>query len=572
MQRFRWKEALVSGAKPSDLADLLEFAPDQGRILLKDYRMVMLSAVALGCLRQELIETLGLDKARGLMKRFGHAAGLADGKALAERFPAASPDQHMDYGPALHALEGVARVVRDARKSEIDLAAGRYHVEAYWENSYEAEQHLELFGPGDVPVCWTLAGYATGHSTSAAGKRTVVVETECVAMGHDRCRFVIGFADEMHEAAQRELPDYERENLPEVMDQLLGTIRKQKRTLRNKDRAIDRLRTQVEEQEQPGGMLGQSEALKRAADLARRVAPVDTTVLVLGESGTGKELLARTIHEHSLRSNRPFVAVNCSALPENLQEAELFGFRKGAFTGAVEDSRGLFEAAAGGTLFLDEIGDLSLPAQTKILRALQEGEIKRLGDPEVRKVDVRVLAATHRDLEAMIRERTFRDDLFYRLSVVQVTLPPLRERGNDSLLLARHFAEVYRRKFDKELGGLSRAAQCAIVAHDWPGNVRELQNAIQRGVILARGDQVELEDLPESVVRGARRSDRALDLTGQGSVGVADDPPLHAVADEAARIRRALELADGKRDRAAAMLGISRTTLWRRMKELGVGR
>ena len=487
-----------------------------------------------------------------------------------QRFPAATKNEHMDFGPALHSLEGVARIVRDESKSEIDLERGRYHLEAYWENSYEAEQHLELLGRSDVPVCWTLVGYATGHSSSAAGRDTVVVETECKAMGHDRCRFVIGFADDMPEAARRENPDYEPHHLPEILEDLLGTIKKQKRTLQTKERAISRLQSELEENRREGKLLGTSKAITRVLDLAKLVAPVDTTVLILGESGTGKELLARSIHEESRRAKKPFVAVNCSALPENLQEAELFGFMKGAFTGAINDSQGLFEAAHGGTLFLDEIGDLSLSAQTKILRALQEGEIKRLGETQVRKVDVRVLAATHRDLETMVRERTFREDLFYRLSVVPITLPPLRERDDDALLLARHFAGTYARKFSKKLLGLSRAAKCAIAAYRWPGNVRELQNAVQRGVILAQGDQIELEDLPEAVLAGARRAVPVTTKRRSTQAYDGDEQALHEIDDERERIRRALNIAEGNRERAASMLGMSRTTLWRKMKAYGV--
>lgn len=558
---------------PIHLASLLDFAPDKGEIRLKDYRMVMLSAAALGCLRKELIETVGSDEARALMKRFGHAAGLADGRALVELFPDATREQHMKYGPQLHAFEGIARVIRDTSKSDIDLERGRYHVEAYWENSYEAEQHLLLFGRSQVPVCWTLVGYATGHSSSAAGRETVVIETECKAMGHDRCRFVVGLADEMPEAAQRENPDYAPHRLTEVMDELLGTIRQQKRTLQNKERALSRLQTEVEKQRHKRRLLGTSVAITQALDLADLVAVVDTTVLILGESGTGKELLARSIHEGSTRADKPFVAVNCSALPDNLQEAELFGFMKGAFTGAVNDSQGLFEAADGGTLFLDEIGDLSLSAQTKILRALQEGEIKRLGETRVRKVDVRVLAATHRDLQAMIEERTFRDDLFYRLSVVTITLPPLRGRGDDPLLLAKHFAGEYARRFTKKVRGLSRAAKCAIAAYSWPGNVRELQNAVQRGVILAQGDQIDLEDLPDAVLAGARRAVPEVSAKAASSVTERQEsraPALHEIDDERERIQRALENAEGNRERAASMLGMSRTTLWRRMKAHGV--
>jgi DNA-binding NtrC family response regulator len=553
-------------AREIELASLLQFEQEKGLIWLKGYRMVMMSATALGCLRKELIETVGWGQARALMKRFGHAAGLADALALAERFPTSSKNQHMRFGPALHGLEGVAHIVRDEEKSEIDLEHGRYHVEGFWENSYEAEQHLRLLGRSEVPVCWTLVGYATGHASAAAGDDMVVVETECKAMGHDRCRFVVGLSKEMPDAARRENPDYDQHYLPAILEDLLATIKKQKQTLRTKERAISRLQSELDGSRREGQVLGNSDAITKTLDMAKSVAPVDTTVLLLGESGTGKELLARMIHERSRRSKKPFVPVNCSALPENLQEAELFGFRKGAFTGAVDDSQGLFEAAGGGTLFLDEIGDLSLSAQTKILRALQEGEVKRLGETQVRKADVRVVGATHQDLEGMIRERTFREDLFYRLSVVTIKLPPLRDRNDDVLLLAKSFVQEYSRQFSKKIRGLSRASKCAIAAYQWPGNIRELQNAIQRGVILAQGDQIELEDLPEAVLAGARRAAPAVASTkpvrAQGGHKIA----LHEIGDEQERIQRALHLAEGNRERAASMLGMSRTTLWRRIR------
>ena len=447
-------------ANEINLPDLLRFQHDEGLIHLKDYRMVMLSACALGALRKELIDTLGWDQARGLMKRFGYAAGVADGLGLAQRFPAASSSQHMDLGPALHALEGIAKVVRIPERSQIDLENGIYHVEAYWESSFEAEQHLALLGPSKEPICWTLAGYAFGHSSTAAGRPTVVVETECRAMGFERCRFTATLADEMPDHVRREEADYAPQYLPGILEDLLGTLKKQKRTLRSREKTIEQLRSEVERIRPRGNFIGESTTLNKALDTAQAVAPYTTTALILGESGTGKELMARFIHDQSPRAGQAFSAVNCSALPENLQEAELFGYAKGAFTGASRANAGFFEAAHGGTLFLDEIGDLALTAQTKILRALQEGEIKRLGETRTRKVDTRIVAATHRDLAAMVREKTFREDLYYRLSVVTVALPPLRERANDALLLAEHFLALYAGRFQKDIQAFSRAATC----------------------------------------------------------------------------------------------------------------
>ncbi|MCP5024625.1 MAG: sigma-54-dependent Fis family transcriptional regulator [bacterium] len=553
-------------AKGVDLASLFRFQPEEGRIWLKDYRMVMMSACALGALRRELIETLGMEQARGAMKRFGHAAGLADAHALAERFPDATPEQHLDFGPALHGLEGVANIVRDPEKTRIDLENGHLHVEAHWQHSYEAEQHLELFGLSDEPVCWTLAGYATGHSSSAAGDRTIVVETECKAMGHERCRFVLDYARNMPEETKREEPDYQKQHLPEVLQGLFDKVNRQELLAREGERRISNLEDELASYRVSPDFIGDSPRFEAALKTASSVAHVDATVLVLGESGTGKELLARHVHERSLRRDRAFVAVNCSALPETLQEAELFGYAKGAFTGASAPTAGVFEAAHKGTLFLDEIGDLSLTAQTKILRALQEGEVKRLGEARTRKVDVRIVAATNKDLKAMVRENTFREDLFYRLNVITVTMPPLRERGVDRFHLAAHFLERFAAQFSKPLRELSCDARAAIGAYAWPGNVRELQHAIERGVILAAGREVTLADLPEEL-SGLGGGPSRSSSTQTGGTTAEEDTQLANIAGEEARIRKALELSNGNRERVAAMLGWSRTTLWRRMKK-----
>ncbi len=556
------------GLDQINLANLLDFRQESGQIFLKGYRMVLLSACALGALREELIDTLGWEQCRGVMKRFGYAAGLADGKALMERFPEASRNRHLEYGPLLHALEGVAKVTRIPEKTAIDLSAGVLHGEAYWENSYEAEQHLAIFGKSEEPVCWTLMGYATGHSSAVAGRKTLVVEVECRAMGHERCRTIVDFDENFPAEFDLERRDYQALHLPKVLEELGTTIAQQQRSLQEKEKIIIHLQSQMEQQSVMG-LQGASEALREALRVAELVAPVDSTVLILGESGTGKELVARGIHQKSRRADKPFIAVNCSALPETLQEAELFGFDKGAFTGATTARPGVFESANGGTLFLDEIGDLTLSAQTKILRALQEGEIKRIGENQIRKVDVRIIAATNQDLEKMVQEKHFREDLFYRLNVVAIKLPPLRERDNDALLLAEHFVKQFAKKFSKKVKGISRDAKHAIAAYSWPGNVRELQNAMERAVILAAGPIIELADLPEKVVR-AREKNASLPMQEDQKPVAADDDrrrELAQIADNRERLTKALELAQDNREKAAALLGMSRTTLWRKMRQ-----
>jgi transcriptional regulator with PAS, ATPase and Fis domain len=247
------------------------------------------------------------------------------------------------------------------------------------------------------------------------------------------------------------------------------------------------------------GLIARSSAMLRVIDLARRVAKVDSTVLVTGESGVGKERVARLIHDESSRPSGPFVAINCGAMPESLLESELFGHAKGAFTGATQDRAGIFEAANGGTLLLDEIGEVPQAMQVKLLRALQEREVRRLGETRNRKVDVRVLAATNRDLPAEVQAGRLRQDLYYRLRVVEIRVPPLRERREDVLALARTFLSSAAERMRRKVRGITPAAANQLVRYGWPGNVRELENAIERAVVLAKGTRIDVDDLPEEV-------------------------------------------------------------------------
>ncbi len=283
-------------------------------------------------------------------------------------------------------------------------------------------------------------------------------------------------------------------------------------------RLLDRqaeLERALERREDFGELIGHSPRMQEVYRLATGVAPTSSTVLILGESGTGKELTARAIHQHSPRASRPFVAVNCSAIPVDLVESELFGHVRGAFTGATATRAGLFEAAHEGTLFLDEVGDLPAMAQVKLLRALQEGEIKRVGSNDTRIVDVRVVAATNVDLKTRIAAGKFREDLFYRLNVVAIELPPLRQRRDDIPLLAHHFLKKYGERGGHELRGFSAEAMRVLQEQPWPGNVRELENAIEHAVVFCREDRIHLADLPFG--KGVSRSD------GTGAAAESDD-------------------------------------------------
>ncbi|GMU91719.1 MAG: sigma-54-dependent Fis family transcriptional regulator [Candidatus Hydrogenedentota bacterium] len=309
-------------------------------------------------------------------------------------------------------------------------------------------------------------------------------------------------------------------------------------------------------------LAGGSPAMKRVVDIIVKVAPTDSTVLLLGESGTGKELLANTIHRLSARHDMPFIAINCAALPEQLLESEMFGHVKGAFTGADSDKRGLFEEADGGTIFLDEIGDMSLVTQAKLLRVLQNGEIRPVGSSKSKRVDVRVIAATNRDLEKAVASLSFREDLYFRLNVIQVRIPPLRERLEALPKLVAHFVQRANAQYRKNIIGLDERAQALLRNYDYPGNVRELESIVSHAVIMADGATIKADDLPEQVRNGLRPR---LALPNYSAASI---PTINEM--EAQLIRSALERLEGNQTEAAKKLGVSRSTLWRKMKEYGI--
>ena len=311
-----------------------------------------------------------------------------------------------------------------------------------------------------------------------------------------------------------------------------------------------------------GAVVGQSTAIRSTLDMAEQAAPSNATILVSGESGTGKELLTRHIHANSERSDEPFVAVNCAALPETLLESELFGHEKGAFTGASERRAGRFERADGGTLFLDEIGETSPAVQVRLLRALQEGEIERVGGSDVVRVDVRVVAATNRKLREAVSEGSFREDLYYRLNVIEIELPPLRLRTGDVPVLAQHFLTMFAAKNNKAMRGFSEPAMKVLDGYGWPGNIRELENTVERAVVLSRSDVVGIEDL-SAVIRDATGGD-ASEGDAEGFY-IPYGTPLEEV--ERRIIRRTLERTGGDKKLAARLLGIAARTIYRKLDE-----
>lgn len=334
---------------------------------------------------------------------------------------------------------------------------------------------------------------------------------------------------------------------------------------------VMRLKSQLHQRQSE--IIGQAPAIRRAIELALNVADTNSTVLVTGESGTGKELIANLIHYNSGRDGKPFVKINCGAIPETLLESELFGHEKGAFTDARTQRQGRFEEANGGTLFLDEIGEMTTSAQVRLLRVLQDGEFTRVGGKQVLKTDVRVIAATNSDLEQAIESGTFRKDLYYRLSVFPVSLPPLRTRIEDIHLLVIHFLDSYKEKTGRFVSGISKEAMRALVNYDWPGNVRQLENAIERAVIIASGRQIELDDLPESVATGLggvsahAREARAFAASNGDGKRIAIELPAAMDEVEKQVIEATLRYTDGDKSKAARLLGVGRKTLYRKLEQ-----
>src|SRR5574339_922601 len=422
--------------KPLHLAELLDFRPDQGIIRLHEQRVVILSAAAMGLLRKELVDTLGLKTARRLLLRFGFADGYHDAVSLRDRSNWTSPEDGLRAGAMLHTLEGIVQA--DVISIEHDEATGRFEEEVVWRDSYEAEQHLHHYGRSPAPVCWSLVGYSSGYVSACMGKEIYFRETECLGQGGKACT-VIGrdadsWGDELHsirEDFQAANLGQEVERVREAVGRRVKELDRRERLLERRERELNLLRERVSRHAASKHFIARSPAMEEVLELAARVAPLDTTVLVYGESGTGKEFIVRMIHDQSPRAGAPFVSINCAALTETLLESELFGHVRGAFTGAVRDKAGLFEVAGSGTIFLDEIGEVAPTVQAKLLRALQEREIRRVGAERNIRVHARVIAATNRDLTAAVAAGTFREDLYFRLGAFIITVPPLRDRRED---------------------------------------------------------------------------------------------------------------------------------------------
>jgi DNA-binding NtrC family response regulator len=536
-----------------DHKELLEMDPEGGVLRFAGQRAILLDAVAMGLLRKYLVENFGLTAARTVLTQFGFAHGWRMAEAMQAEFKWDDSEEWRLAGNRIHTMAGLYAAQSEGMdplsKSGMMLVA-----------SYEAEQHLLHFGRANAPMCWTISGLISGYLSKTLGKEVFVLEDRCQGKGDAGCHLFGRTREDWGDERAEELRFYDKNRLAECLDvsihRVTETLKAAERKLKEHQRALT---TVAPEGDTPQfGIVAKSPAMRTLVDLARRVAKVDSTVLITGESGSGKERVARLVHEESTRASGPFIAVNCGAITETLLESELFGHARGAFTGATHDRPGLFEAANGGTLLLDEVGEVSPGMQVKLLRAIQEREIRRVGENKNRKVNVRIIAATNRDLALGVAGGAFRQDLYYRLKVVELHVPPLRERRDDILPLARVLLAGSALWMKRKISGLTPGCTDQLIRYAWPGNVRELENAMERAVALAPGTRVELEDLPEEI-----RQACPVPMVTDGTV-----QPLEMI--EKDYILAALALNNGNQTRTAEQLKIGSATLYRKLKSYGL--
>lgn len=552
---------------PEDLISQIQFDHENGKIWLDEQRMLLIHSAVMGSLRTELVASLGIERARGFLMRFGYNSGMRDAELAHKIRPEITKAEAFLVGPQLHCIKGMVRV--EPVVLEFDLPDKQFYAEFNWYDSYEADVHINEFGISEEPICWTLLGYASGFSTYYMGHKVIFKEIQCAGTGADHCKIVGKPATEWDD--QEEL---ERCLLPDPIADELFALRYEVSTLKENFQAHH-----CPSDEILFNSVGQSDAFKHVCHLIQRVSDSTVTVLLQGETGVGKEVVARALHQSSQRANEPFIAINCACIPPDLIEAELFGVRKGAYTGATESREGKFERANNGTIFLDEVAELSPRAQATLLRVLQEGELERVGDNQLRKIDVRIVAATNENLTDAVKAGKFREDLYYRLNVYPVLIPPLRERAEDISLLVDHFLEKYHTKYNKQTLGVSEKALQALMNYKWPGNIRELENMIERGIILTDNNRsIDMSSFFPSLSEPTHPLN-IISKTGELSCLARKDMPKGEVIDrllnhdfdltqfEQQILERAMEKAEGNITQAARILGITRPQMAYRLKK-----
>ena len=523
---------------------------DHGFPTSGNYRVMVMGIATLLQLEKDLIRALGWPKVTIIFTRWGYEWGLAQGAVITELYDFESQEEALRAGGELRRICGLAdETITEVEKDENGKIT---RFTGVWSNSFEVLISKSEAGLRPEKSCRILSGLVSGFATSILGEEFLILETSCQAGGGKTC----SFEGRPVEKWSRDLPEVKRHfavaNLEEELAATAANIMQAQEELTRLNEELKILRRKTYRPKSGHGIIFRSESVARALLLAEKVAPTPTTVLIQGESGTGKEVMAQFIHRNSGRTDEPFLAINCAALPPNLLESELFGHVKGAFTGADSDKKGLFVQAGAGTLFLDEVGELPLELQAKLLRALQQKEVRPVGGLKDIAVKARIIAATNQDLREMVAEGRFREDLYYRLSVFPIFVTPLRQRRQDILLLARHFLALQR----PDHPGFSPEAVRMMEAYSWPGNVRELENWVEYAVVLAGDEKIKPEHLPMAVGQASINplSNLAMDL-----------PSCEEL--EKRYIRQVLDHTGGNKTEASRILGLSISTLWRRLKE-----
>ncbi len=535
-------------ASDFNIQDLLDFAPQLGLVLLRDRRVVIMDGDILGELRRMILESVGWERCRPIVFQFGYQAGRQDAESLGQMFNWNSREEWFRSGLVMQTQRGQGRA--HLTRFELGPDNSSLSMEGRWYNSYEVDSHERLKLTETGPVCYVLCGYLSGFSTVCFGKQVLIMEQQCSFPQKRFCTFEGRFLEEWGAVGQKAMQEYRVHDLGEKLESLRRTLDVyQSRVLPQETKAGARLDEGANSL--PDWVAYRSRAMERVMDLARRVAESRATVLLTGETGVGKEIIARYIHHISCGDGLPFLAINCTTLPDPLLESELFGHVRGAFTGADRDKKGLFQEAGAGIIFLDEIGDLAPSLQVKLLRVLEDRKVRPVGSTRETSIKARVIASTNKDLERSMADKAFRSDLYYRINVFQIRVPSLRERRDDILPMARFFLK----KYSPKCPGFSPKVVDVLESYPWPGNVRELEHAIEHATILAGRKKLQPEHLPPAL--NARRPASVRDA-------MEGWPTIEEL--EHRYIQQVLHRFAGKKGQAARVLGIASNTLWRKLK------
>ncbi|WOT04723.1 sigma-54-dependent Fis family transcriptional regulator [Shewanella youngdeokensis] len=533
-----------------DLRELLEFKPNGGTMSFLGRRTYLSDMFSHGLLRENVQSIVGIDTARTLITRTAFIRGWLVAEQIKRKMPEVWAEaSEGKLGPMLCSMFGFGEVLSSHRT---DGTSGEPLIETYFISSYEAEQQLYLVGQSQDVVCWEQAGFASGYASHVQQRTVYFIETQCQAKGDCHCHFIGNYLEQWGDEISPFLPFYKGISHDNIQQEIQKTLKTDDCFSRNFNTGFDS--SSLSHASRSGYPMCYSYAMQKLLGMAINVAKVPTSVLITGESGVGKEKLVNYIYSHSERSDRPLLAVNCAAISETLIDSELFGHVKGAFTGAETNKIGLFESANGGTIFLDEVGEISLAMQAKLLRVIQEKQIRRVGDNCVKDVDVRIISATNIDLAAAVKAGKFRQDLYYRLNVIELTIPPLRNRYEDILPLARFFLEDFNIKLQRKITSFNYKTADLLLSYDWPGNIRQLANTIERAVVLSTGPQIMPEDLPEEFHKNISKASVDNGIK-----------PLMTI--EKNYIISVLDTLNNNKTLAAKKLGISLATLYRKLKE-----